>query len=162
VCTAGSDDPAAVLAAALETIFRNPDVCCGKNSSLWSAVLSADPVSLKDLSTRVPGRYALSDGRRTVVKAEYVPPSAINPSQLLIPLMRNQASLIEWESRLYVLYGAIFDEVRDQREGRLFQIHELLLLDVRFSDTRREISFDEGSNGPKELQGLLTLSVVTN
>jgi hypothetical protein len=117
---------------------------------------------LKDLGTRVQGRYSLGDGRRVTITVEFVPSSSINPSQLLAPLMRGQAALLEWKSHLYVLYGADFDEVRDPTEGRSFDIQKLLLIDVRFSDRRREVSLDQKSIGPKELEGLLVLSVRNN
>ena len=38
-------DATSPLAAALETIFRNPDVCCGKDSSLVDMVAAANPLS---------------------------------------------------------------------------------------------------------------------
>ena len=82
--------------------FTTPRLCCGKRSTLWSAALSADPHSLKDLGTRVQGRYSLGDGRRVTITVEFVPSSSINPSQLLAPLMRGQAALLEWKSHLYV------------------------------------------------------------
>jgi hypothetical protein len=162
VCTASSDDPAAVLVAALETIFHDPELCCGKRSTLWSAALSADPRSLKDVGARVQGRYSLGDNRRVMITAEYLPSSSIYPLQLLAPLMRGQAVLLEWKSHLYVLCGADFDEFRDPMKASSFDIHKLLLIDVRFSDMRREVALDQKSIGPKELGGLLVLTVRAN
>jgi hypothetical protein len=161
VRAASSTDPAAVLVAALETIFHDPDVCCGKNSVLQAAVFSADPLSLKDLGTKIEGRHVLDDGRRILVAAEYLPPNAINPYQIIASLVKNQASLVEWKSHLYVLYGAVFDEIRGStpETGRVVAIHKLLLLDTRFSDARRDTSFDQDGNSPTELQGLLLLKL---
>ncbi len=157
--TATARDPAAVLKAALEIILHDPEVCCGNNSALQGAVLSADPLSFKDLSTRLQGKYDLDDGRRITVAADYVPASSINSSALLVPLLKNRASLVEWKSHLYVLYGAIFDEIHDSDEDRIFEIHTLYLLDPRFSDARRETTFDRKNVDSNELQSLLVLNL---
>jgi hypothetical protein len=159
VQTATARDPAAVLAAALETIFHDPQVCCGNKSALQGAVLSADPLSFKDLSTRLQGKYDLDDGRHITVTADYVPASSITSSALLLPLLKNQASLVEWKSHLYVLYGAFYDEIHDSDEARIFEIHTLYLLDPRFSDARRETTFARKNVDSNELQALLVLKV---
>ena len=155
------DDPAAVLLAAMETIFHDPDVCCGKNSVLQTAVLGADPLSLNDLSSKIQGRYVLDDGRRVILTAEYVPPSSINPAPIIASLAKNQAALVEWKSHLYVLYGAVFDEIRGRtpETGNVLAIHKLLLLDTRFSDARRETSLDREGNIQTDLQGLSILKL---
>lgn len=157
--TATARDPAAVLAAALETIFHDPEVCCGNKSVLQGAVLSADPLSFKDLSTRLQGKYELDDGPRITVTADYVPASSITSSALLFPLLKNQASLVEWKSHLYVLGGAFYDEIQSSEEGRIFEIHKLYLLDLRFSDARRETTFERKNVDSNELQALLILKV---
>jgi hypothetical protein len=157
VRTAGSSDPSAVLVAALETIFHDPDVCCGKNSALQGAALAADPLSLKDLSARMKGKYTLDDGRRIVVTSEYLAPGAITPYPIIDSLAKNQALLVEWKSHVYVLYGAVFDDSRTPETGPVFAIHKLLLLDARFSDARRETSLDREGNSQTDLQGLLIL-----
>ena len=69
--------------------------------------------------------------------------------------------LLEWKSRVYVLYGANFDEVRQYNpDDWLFTIHKLLLLDVRFSDQQREVELNNQTDDWKAIQGLMTLSVV--
>ncbi len=158
---ASSSDPAAVLVAALETIFHDPGVCCGENSALHDAAHSVDPFSFKELSTRIQGRYVLDDGRRIIVAADYLPPSSINPYQIVASLVKNQALLVEWKSHLYVLYGAVFDEIRGRtpETGQVLAIHKLFLLDARFSDARRETSLDREGNSQTDLQGLLILRV---
>jgi len=157
--TATARDRTAVLAAALETIFPDPELCCGNKSVLQGAVLSADPLSFKDLSTRLQGKYELDDNRRITVTADYVPASSITSSALLLPLLKNQASLVEWKSHLYVLDGAFYDEIQSSEEGRIFEIHKLYLLDLRFSDARRETTFERKNVDSNELQALLILKV---
>jgi hypothetical protein len=156
--TAASTDPSAVLVAALETVLRDKAVCCGKDSALEDAVRSG-PLSLKELGAKLQGQHLLSDGRPIVVKAEYLPPDAVNPGLIIGVLLEQHAPLIEWRSHLYVLYGAIFNETRYYSGARQYAIHKLLLLDPRFPDPRRETVLDRESGDWGQVQGLLLLSV---
>jgi hypothetical protein len=156
---APSAERPAVVATALETMLRDKEVCCGKNSALENAVLSAG--SLKELSANLQGRHVLGDGRPVMVRTEYFPQSSTSARLIVKTLMDQQPMLLEWKSRVYVLYGANFDEIRQYNpDDWLFTIHKLLLLDVRFSDQQREIEFNNPSDDWKIIQGLMTLSVV--
>jgi hypothetical protein len=155
-----SADTTAVLVAALETIVDNVELCCGRNSALQDTVMSANPRSLKEVSAKLQGRHLLNDGRPVSVTAEYLTPDSINPDQIISSLLNKHALLMEWKSQLYVLYGAIFDETLDYSGQREYVIHKLLLWDPRFSDRRRETSFNRETDDWKEVQGFLRLSVV--
>jgi hypothetical protein len=157
--TAPSSKTAAVLATTLETILDDKDLCCGKDSGLEDAVLSSP--SLKELSAKVQGRHVLGDGLSVMVRAEYYPQSSVGAGTVIGTLMRQQPMLIEWKSRVYVLYGAVFDETRIyDPDGWRFVIHKLLLLDIRFSDQRWETEFKSETDDWETIQGFLTLSVV--
>lgn len=160
--TAPSRHRSAVLATALETILHDKAVCCDKDSALEDSVLYAtltDPVSLKELSTKLQGRHPLSDGRAIVVTADYVPQSSIGPGLIVTSLRDQHALLFEWKSHLYVLYGATFGETRDLGSGeRDYSIRKLFLLDPRFSDQRRDVEFNREIDDWGGVQGLLTVS----
>jgi len=159
VLTAPSAEASAVLATALETILPDRDVCCGKDSGLEDAVLSA-PSSLKALSAKLQGRHVLGDGLSVVVRAEYFPKSSIDPSLAIRKLMNQQPMLLKWKSHIYVLYGATYDETRTNNwAARQFAIHKLWLLDPRYSDQRRETELN-ATDDWTNIQGILTLSVV--
>jgi hypothetical protein len=157
--TSPSTDSSAVLATALETVLHDKTVCCGKDSALEDAVLS-EPRSLRDLSAKLQGRHLLSDGRPIVVGAEYVPQHSIDYVLIIRALLDQHAPLIEWKSHLYVLYGAIFNETRYYSGVRQYAIVKLLLLDLRFSDQRRETVFNRETDDWETVKGLLTLAVV--
>lgn len=152
-------DSSAVLATALEMIFRDKAVCCGKDSTLEDAI-PLPPASLKELSAKLQGRYRLNNGQPIVVNAEYLPQSSINSGLIIGELLDQRASLIEWKSNLYVLYGAIFNDTRYSTGRRQYAIVKLLLLDPRFSDQRREAEFNRETDDWAKVQGALTLSVV--
>ncbi len=157
--TAPSAEASAVLATALETILPDRDVCCGKDSGLEDAVLSA-PSSLKELSAKLQGRHVLGDGRSIGVRAEYFPKSSIDPSFTIKTLMDQQPMLLKWKSHIYVLYGATYDEKRTYNmQMRQFVIHKLWLLDPRYSGQRRETELNAETDDWTKIQGILTLSV---
>jgi hypothetical protein len=156
--TSPSADTSAVIATALEAILHNKDLCCGKYSGLENDVFSAAP-SLKALSAKLQGRHVLGDGLSVVVRTEYVPKSSIGSATVIRTLLHQQPMLLKWKSHVYVLYGAIFDESRDDDGTRQFLIHKLLLLDLRYSDRRREAEFNRDTDDWGTLQGLLTVSV---
>jgi hypothetical protein len=154
--TAKSKDASDVLAASLEIIFRDKEVCCGKNSALEYDVQRADPKSLKDVATRLQGRHQLSDGRPIMVTAEYLPATSL-VSGLINALTEKQALLMEWNSHLYVVYGAIYNTAYSPESRRTDSILKIFLVDTRFSDQRREVTFDRQTDDWSKVQGLLTL-----
>ena len=157
--TAPSAEASAVLATALETILPERDLCCGKDSGLEDAVLSA-PSSLRALSAKLQGRHVLGDGLSVTVRAEYFPKSSIDPNFTIKTLMDQQPMLLKWKSHIYVLYGATYDETRTYDMGaRQFVIHKLWLLDPRYSDQRRETELNAETDDWTKIQGILTLSV---
>jgi hypothetical protein len=63
--------------------------------------------------------------------------------------------------RVYVLYGAIFDETRDPTDGsRTDSIHKLLLLDPGFSDHRRLTEFNRETDDWSKVEGLSIVKFV--
>jgi hypothetical protein len=147
--------------AALETLFHDPKLCCGGPSILADAARAANPLSLEDIGGKIVGKHLFSDGHSITITADYLAPNAINPDPIIATLMKNQPALFEWDSHLYVLYGAAYDEKYFDTGGREFVIHKLLLLDARFTGPRRETFFDRDQDDWKDVQGLLIVGTTT-
>ena len=114
-------------------------------------------MSLESIANKLRGRNVLSDGRAFIVTTEYLSPPSVNVGQLITAVTEKHAPLMEWNSHLYVVYGVIFYETIDLSTGaRTDTLDKLLLLDPRFSDERREVSFDRTTDWEK-VQGLLIL-----
>jgi hypothetical protein len=157
--TARSRSAADVLATSVEIIFHDKKVCCGKNSALEDAIQSADPRSLKDVSDKLRGRHLLSDGLPIQVTAQYLPAASVDAASLINTLTAKNALLMEWKSRMYVVYGVTYVQTFDPNTGsRTDAIHKLLLWDVRFSDEHREVVFDRLTDDWGKVEGLLVLS----
>jgi len=149
-----------VLAASVEIILRDKEVCCGKNSALEDSLQSADPASLDDVAKKLQGRHLLSDGRPIMVTAQFVPAAAVNSGLLIYALAEKHPALMEWDSHLYVVYGLTFNRTIMQTNGPTTDtIQQFLLLDPRFSDKRREASFNRLTDDWGKVQGLLMLKV---
>jgi hypothetical protein len=146
-----------VLAASLEIVFKDKEVCCGKDSALEDSVQSADPKSLKDIASKLQGRHLLSDGRPIMVTAEYLTPDQVSAGHLIYMLAANHAPLMLWNLRLYVVDGASYVETIDPDGGVYYVTHKFFLQDTRFSDSRREVSFDRVTEDASKVQGLLFL-----
>lgn len=157
---ARSHDATDVLPTVLDTIFQDRSVCCGKDSALEDSVAAADPQSLKDLASRLQGRHLLGDGRPIQVTAEFWPPDAVNSGKMISALSDKHALLMAWDSHLYVVYGVVYQWIwvgGDEGGGAMTVIRKFLLLDTRYSDSRREVVFTRGVEDADKVQGLLFL-----
>jgi len=63
-----------------------------------------------------------------------------------------------WSGHLYVVDGVIFDEWRSC-DGSMYMIKKLLLVDTRFSDQRRYVSFDRQTDDWGKVTELLSLAI---
>jgi hypothetical protein len=155
--TAKSKDPEDALAASLEILLRDKDVCCGKNSALEDDVQRTDPKSLKDVATKLRGRHLLSDGRALLVTAEFVPATSLVGGTFIGTLNDKQPLLMEWNLHLYVVYGVVYSTAYSPEGGRTDSILKIFLVNPRYSDQRREVLFDRQTDDWGKVQGLLRL-----
>lgn len=158
---ARSHDLSDVLLTSLDIVFHDASICCGKDSALGDRALAADPSSLKEIASKVQGRQLLSDGRPILIRTDLQPVApTVDISWWIVGALRDKhALLIEWNAHLYVLYGAVFDEVGNDDGSSSFMIHKLLLLDTRYSGPRREVVFDRDTDDWSKVDGILGLSV---
>ena len=155
---ARSHDSSDVLLTSLDTVIHNRKVCCGKDSALEDSAQKADPSSLKDIAAKLQGRQLLSDGRP--IMAESIDPTAINSGMLIATLREKHGLLFEWNSHLYVCYGVTYHRDVDYGTGaELDTIRKFLLLDTRYSDSRRETVFDRAMDDAGKVQGMLWVAV---
>ena len=155
---ARSKDLSDVLLTSLDILFHDRTICCGRDSALEDAAQSADPLSLKNIASKLQGRHLLSDGRSIRVTAELWTPSQGDISYQIVSALINQHTmLIVWDSHLYVLDGAIFDQTAYSDGTSMNVIHKLLLLDTRYFDSRRQIVFNRDTDDFGKVQGMLLL-----
>lgn len=156
---ARSRDRSDVLLTSLDIIFHDREICCGRSSALEDSAAGADPRSIKDVASKLQGRHLLGDGRPIMVTVVDLAPSARNPTPIVRALANQQALLLMWDARLYVIEGAIFDEALYTDGAVTDTINKLFLLDTRYSDSRRNVTFTRGTDDWDKVDGLLLLTV---
>jgi hypothetical protein len=162
VLTARSHDPSDVLITSLDVIFHDKEICCGRDSALGDSAQAADPKSLRNVAGKLDGRHLLSDGRPIKMTAEFLTPDAISAGQVVSTIAKQHAALMLWNSHLYVVSGVIFVSTQDITTGATaFIIRKFLLLDTRFSGSRRTLVFDRENEDPGKVQGILFLQIET-
>jgi len=148
-----------VLPTSLDIILHDRSICCGRDSALEDDVARADPRSLKDVASRLQGRHLLGDGRPISVRTEFWPTEAIDGLRVVNTLKENHALLMAWNSHLYVVYGVVYRWVDySPDKGPYCVLRRLLLLDTRFSDSRRTVEYNRETDDPANVQGFLTVT----
>lgn len=156
---ARTHDASDVLLTSLDTIVQNREICCGKDSALEDSAQRADPASLADIAAKLQGRHLLSDGRPIMVAAKYVTPEAVNGYLLIETLKQKHAMLMLWKSHLYVLYGVNYVEDYDRETGAgTDNVRKLLLIDTRYSDSRRTVEFNRETDNWSQVRGVVWLT----
>lgn len=158
---ARSRDRSDVLLTSLDIIFHNHEICCGRDSALEDSAQRADPRSIKDIVAKLQGRHLLGDGRPITVNVTDMMPYSPNPVPIVDALAKKQALLLMWNLRLYVMSGVLYDESYYQDGTRTDIINKFYLLDPRYSDGRREVTFTRTKDDWNDVQGLLLLSFST-
>lgn len=154
--TARSHNSEEVLLASLEMVIQDKEICCGKDSALQDSALAADSSSLADIARRLNGRHLLADGRPIKVKAEHLSLTEASPGYLISTILNQHALLLQWNSHLYVVHGLTYLRTVDNVTGATtFAIHKILLMDARFSDSRRNIVFNRDNDDVSKIQGFL-------
>lgn len=149
-----------VLPTSLDIILHDRTICCGRNSALEDDVARADPMSLKDVASRLQGRHLLSDGRPISVTAEFWPTEVVDALRMVTTLRDNHALLMAWNSHLYVVYGVVYRWVDYSADmGPYCVLRRLQLIDTRFSDQRRTVEYNRETDDPANVQGFLTVDV---
>ena len=155
---ARSHDPSDVLLTSLDIVIHKRKVCCGPDSALADSAERSNPSSLKDVAANLQGRHLLSDGRPIMATAEYFEPAAINSGMLIGTLRDQRALLLQWNSHIYVCYGVVYDEIYDENGGVQYSIRKFLLLDTRYSDSRRKVVFNRDTDDWSKVQGMLRVT----
>ena len=165
---ADSTSDADVLAASVATAVMDPDICCGRNSALGDQVGSVSKFSLREpgekfllreLGERLRGKHSLDSGSPFTVADQYWPGASVNAEAIVGSLLMQRPLLMEWSGHLYVVYGAVFDEYSYDSNANTHVIRKLFLVDTRYSDKRRYISFNRQTDDWSKVTALLSLAI---
>jgi hypothetical protein len=156
---AASDSKSDLLIASVESVFADKDLCCGRGSALEDAIVSADSGSLRRVGEKLRGRYYLSDGSAITIFDNYWTGSSVRAEDIIASLQSHHALIIDWDGRLYVLFGAIFDLNKYPSGVEERVIRSFMLVDTRYSDAKRYVTFDRQKNDFGKVNALLELGL---
>jgi hypothetical protein len=91
--------------------------------------------------------------------AQYLAPDTIGADPLINTLQAKHTLLMEWNAHLYVCYGVTYQRYYDADGAVMDTILTILLLDTRYSDSRREVVFHRETDDWSRVQGMLRLTV---
>ncbi len=148
-----------VLSASVASAVNSPDVCCGRNSALVDPLASISGFSLKDLGRKLRGKHYFDSGLSFTVTDQYWPGGSVNAESIIGTLRAQRPLLTLWNGHLYVMYGAVFGEYLYNDGASTHTIQKLLLVDTRFSDDRRYVTFDRQTDDWSKVTGLLSLAI---
>jgi hypothetical protein len=156
---AASKSDCDVMAASLAIAVMDRAVCCGRKSALEDQAAAIEGTSLKALGEKLRGKHYLDSGETIVVADHYWSGAAANPQDIVGSLMAQRPLIMDWDGHLYVVYGSLFDEYRYYSGNVTWVIKKLSLVDTRFSDKRRYVSFDRQTDDWGKVTGLLALTI---
>jgi hypothetical protein len=157
---APSKEPMDVLVTSLAIVYRDKEICCGKDSALGDRVRTADPKSLQDVALKLNGRHLLSDGRPFVVTADYMALNAMNSGTLIGMITAQHAGLMLWNAHLYVVDGLVYRWMMmgsDSTSAPMTVILKFLLRDPRYTDERQKVELNRNSDDITKIDGCLFL-----
>ena len=157
---AADESSGAVAQAAMATVLSASNMTCDSASQL-NAVLEANGgTTLRTLAEKLRGASCMTNGTIVHLSAEFTPNASIQPDSILAPILHGRPLLLRWNGELYVLRGVIYDEHLHNSGNRENVIRELLLIDPRYSDRRRFVSFDRQKNDFSEVEGIAEIRFV--
>ena len=165
-----------MLAASVAAAVMDPDVCCGRNSALEDPITVASSptggeISLRAVGQRLRGKHYLDSGAPVFVADQYWPAAPIEQNSvkagdIIASLLAQRPLLMNWDGHLYVVYGALYDVCAagslDYPGYNFPAIRTFLLVDTRFSDRRRYVSFNRQTDDWGKVTGFLALAITNS
>lgn len=150
----------AVAKAAVAMVLGATKVNCDPASQLNTILEANAEARLQTVAAKLSGASCMANGRIVHLSASFTPSESIQSDGIIAPLLHGKPLLIRWNDALYVLYGVIYDEHVHNSGKRDNVIRRLLLLDPRYADERRFVSFDREKDDFAQVEGFAEISTV--
>jgi len=156
---AASKNQSDVMLASVAVALMDAELCCDHASALADQVNGG--ASLQEIGKALRGGHRLNDGSSVTIVDKYWAATSISAEEIISALSAHRPLMMDWNGRVYVVSGAVFDEYRSYTGGlNTHAIKKLLLIDTRFSGERRSTTFDRQTEDWSKVKGFLTLTVV--
>ncbi len=151
-------------AAAAETVLKYQNVFLKQEDFVVKA--NGGSICLDQVSdfTRavnaISGDYALADGRKIRLHAEYVPGVPITLEPIALALRNRIPLMMVYRGRAMVLYGVVYDENTESSGQKDFIIRELKMMDPRaFGTPEAKVLFVNGKDDASQISGMMSILV---
>jgi hypothetical protein len=132
---------------------------CDSGSQVESAIESVSGDSLRGLINKIDGTTCSNSGQLHKVNASFTPNGAIKANDVIVSLLQGKPLLMGWKNVSYVLYGVVYDQHLFYSGRQDNVIREFLLIDPRYGDKRRTVTFVVAGNDFGEVEGIASISV---
>jgi hypothetical protein len=156
--TAENSNVSGTAKAAVEIVL-SPEIKCDPGSQLESLIGAVSGDSLSGLIKKIDGATCSSAGQVHKISASFTPNGAIKANDVIASLLHKKPLLMEWKGAMYVLYGAAYDQHLYYSGRQDNVIREFLLVDPRYRDNRRFVTFNRSQNDFGEVEGIASVSV---
>ena len=125
-------------------------------------ICRSEPASIEDLQRVVNNDFTLATGRRVRFELTYSAGAPSVVDNVIAPLRNNIPLVLVWNNRPYLLYAMVYDEYITSVGGRIFEVKEFQLLDLRLAatDPARKVSFVAERDDADQINGVLQLAVL--
>ena len=135
-------------AAAAETMLRAQGVDISQTDWVVKAFGGAKCVDsgldFAALAHALEGDYALTNGRKIRIAAEWQPGAPVNIDAIIAGLVQGNVFLMGWNGRAYLLTGITYDREINSKTGyRVYYIKEMRLVDpmAAKNSPQRQVKF---------------------
>lgn len=150
-------------AAALDTVLGLQGVKLGQKywiTKLHGGELCDDDFShFEDLPRLIEGEYTRADDSKARISVTYLAGAPTNVDDMIVALRRGHPLILFWKGHAYVLSGMVYDEYIAQSGQRIFEVREMKLRDPYLSGGKQFLSFVKGTDDPKDIDGLMQVTV---
>lgn len=135
---------------------------CDHYSSVLMSLESVPAGSLHDTALKVNGTSCLTTEGSVRIGMRFIPKEDIRSEYVLQCLVDRQPMLFEWKHNIYVLYGMIYDQQVGGGENysTYYVVRKFLLIDPRYSNQRRFVSFVPPQDKMNDVSGAAILAVL--
>lgn len=145
--------------AAVAILLSSSNVKCDSGSEVEGALSGNAEGSLSMLARKIDGTSCGVNGNTLRISASFTPIGEIRANDIVSSIMQKKPLLIRWKEVVYVAYGVVYDQHLFNSGRQDNVIREFLLIDPRFSDSRRLVTFRRQKDDFGQIEGIMSTSL---
>jgi hypothetical protein len=152
-----TQDGTSAADVSLQIVLAAQNIHCNDHSESETVVRTVTDASLQEFTTKLAGTNCVTDTGPRKLDATFMPTSSVQADDLIAALKGNRAFLVQYKGSFMVLYGATYDAHLRSDGSRMNVVRRLLLLDPRYQDDRRWVSFRRDNDHLSDIAGFVSI-----